>query len=416
MTGYLNRADASRHMKAQQLDAMILTQPETFRYATGCRPGVSADSRRAGPAMLLVPADPNAPVMAIVGDGQVDDFRKVSKIADVRTHPIWFDTATLPEGAATSSDVPGALQGRGRPDGAREFKRPEQFRNDIAFGHLSDVIAERGMQKARIGLEFCFVPVNDMANFQSALPDVKWADVSRLVERLRCVKTPAEIEILKRAAKLTEAGIAHLRANVALGHTADDIGALWREGCLAASLDGGKRIDSMWSYISVGPIAFGAGRPVQSGDTIKLDLGAVVEGYSSDIGRTWIAGKPSAAQQAVFDGLEKALESVFPLLKPGTPITELHRAATESMRKHGFTNYVRGHYGHSIGASLFTEEWPFLSAESEEVLQENMALALEAPYYIEGLGSFIIEDNLMITANGFESMYTNDRGFVSVCN
>lgn len=174
--------------------------------------------------------------------------------------------------------------------------------------------------------------------------------------------------------------------------------------------DGLDRIDSTWSYIPVGPTAFAAGGPLQQGDVVRLDLGVAIKGYSSDVGRTWAFGQPSIAQTSVFDSLHAAYESCLPLIRPGTPVREIHRTATEVMRKRGFSNYVRGHFGHGVGASVFSEEWPFPGPDEDTVLEENIVVAFETPYYIDGLGNLIVEDQMVITASGHETMYTFDRG------
>ena len=70
----------------------------------------------------------------------------------------------------------------------------------------------------------------------------------------------------------------------------------------------------------------------------------------------------------------------------------------------GFTTYGRGHIGHGVGASIWSEEWPFISADAIVTAEPGMVFALETPYYIKGLGGFIIEDQILIMANGVEVM------------
>ena len=77
-------------MAEQELDALVLAQPETIKYATGAFPGVATFWRRAGAAFVVVAGD--APMTAIVGDLQAMAFRAQSKIEDVRAHRIWVET------------------------------------------------------------------------------------------------------------------------------------------------------------------------------------------------------------------------------------------------------------------------------------------------------------------------------------
>ena len=82
------------------------------------------------------------------------------------------------------------------------------------------------------------------------------------------------------------------------------------------------------------------------------------------------------------------------------------------MWNQGFETYGRGHFGHGVGASIWSEEWPFIAAGSDAVLEPGMVLAFETPWYIEGLGGFIIEDQVLITATGCEVMAPSPREMI----
>jgi Xaa-Pro aminopeptidase len=82
----------------------------------------------------------------------------------------------------------------------------------------------------------------------------------------------------------------------------------------------------------------------------------------------------------------------------------VHAAMLASMRRDGLGEYFRGHFGHSVGGSVGIEEWPFFSAGNAEVIEKNMVLALETPFYGQGLGALMIEDQLLVTDTGVEWM------------
>ena len=81
-----------------------------------------------------------------------------------------------------------------------------------------------------------------------------------------------------------------------------------------------------------------------------------------------------------------------------------------SMRKDGFHEYFRGHFGHSVGGGVGIEEWPFFSADSAELIEPGMVVALEAPFYAQGLGALMIEDQFLVTPDGVEPMNSLPRG------
>ena len=80
----------------------------------------------------------------------------------------------------------------------------------------------------------------------------------------------------------------------------------------------------------------------------------------------------------------------------------------------GFSTYGRGHFGHGVGASIWSEEWPFISADATAVAEPGMVLAFETPYYIKGLGGFIIEDQILITESSTEVMAASSCDLIEV--
>jgi Xaa-Pro dipeptidase len=399
--GYIDRHRAGRLMTSLGVDAMVLVQPESIQYAAGASAGVASLWRRAGAAALLVPADPASQMAAVVGDLQAASFRKASGIEDTRSHPIWVETSAVDLGEA---DVPVAIarNDRHRPVG---FQRPATFDPALALAILRDILVERGLDKARIGLELAFVPVADMRAFELALPDVRWVDASPLVAQLRMIKRPDEIEMLRLAADLTSGALRDLLSFLHEGMDAAAMTALWRnrvdDGAMRRGL---AQHVSGWAYIAVGEDGFAPGAPARRGDVVKIDVGAVVGGYSADMARTAVLGRPTRPQQQIHGALLRALEAALAALVPGRPLQEAHHAATAAMHRAGFTTYSRGHFGHSIGASIFSEEWPFIAADTDVPVEPGMVLAVEAPYYVRGVGGFIIEDQFLVGENGLECL------------
>jgi Xaa-Pro dipeptidase len=410
--GFLNRAHAKRLMSEQGIDVLVLAQPETLTYATGAFPGVATFWRRAGAAFLVVPAEPGSSVTAIVGDLQAQAFQAQSGIADVRAHRLWVETAEY-DG---SGEIAEALVRRDIASGKRaRWPRPGQYDIRESIGLLRDCLAERGLLKARIGIELGFVAVREFAVFQDLLPDVIWVDPSPMVERLRSIKHPGEIEKLRLAAELSAAGLHALSGQIAKGMNAARMTELWRDGVTAeARRRGVPPPDSTWTYIAVGGDGFAPGRAAEPGDIIKIDVGCVIDGYSSDGARTAVLGKPSPAARGVYDALHRAFDAGLEILKPGVALKDVHSAVSQSMWEQGFTTYGRGHFGHGVGASIWSEEWPFISSDATAMAEPGMVLAFETPYYIKGLGGFIIEDQILLMEDAIEVMAPLPRHLIAV--
>jgi Xaa-Pro dipeptidase len=396
--GFLDRHRATRLMRETGLDALVLAQPESILYATGAFPGVATYWRRAGAAFVIVPADETAPLAAIVGDLQAKAFAAQSAIADVRSHRIWVESSARP-----GTD----------PTAPIRSPRPARFELSAALELLRDVLAERGLLKATIGLELGFVPAADYPAF-GALP-ATWRDCTNIVERLRAIKAAPEIEHLRNAAQYAAAGVLHLAGSITVGMDAAQMTSIWRAAAYAeAERRGHRSPHSDWAYIAVAGDGFAPGGPAGEGDLVKVDVGCVVSGYSSDGARTLVLGTPSAEAVAIYDALHSAFDAGFALLKPGTRLADIYQATAETMWQLGYETYGRGHFGHGVGSSIWSEEWPFISITSDVVLEPGMVMAFETPWYVHGLGGFIIEDQVLITDTGCEVMAPLPRDLVSV--
>ena len=385
-------------MQEQGLDALVLAQPESIHYATGAFPGVATFWRRAGAAFVLVPADEDARLAAIVGDLQERAFATQSGIADIRSHRIWVETGTYPD-----------------PDPSRPVRspRPAQYDLSNSLDLLRDVLGERGLLNARIGLELGFIPAADYPAF-GALP-ITWQDCTRLIERLRAIKAPLEIEHLRNAAEYARAGFTHLARSIAVGMDAVSMTEIWKAAAFAEA----ERLcrplpQSGWAYIAVAGDGFAPGGPAREGDLVKIDVGCVVSGYSSDGGRTVVLGSPHPDASRIYDALHRAFDTGFAMLRPGSSLADIYRATATRMWDLGFETYGRGHFGHGVGSSIWSEEWPFISAKSDAVVQPGMVLAFETPWYIDGLGGFIIEDQVLITDTGCEVMAPLSRDLLQI--
>jgi Xaa-Pro dipeptidase len=395
--GFLDRRRASTLMREHGLDALVLAQPESIAYATGAFAGVASYWRRAGAAFVLVPADANAPLVAIVGDLQATAFAAQSGIADVRSHRIWVETDVWPLDPAKPARSP----------------RPAQYELAASLGLLRDAIADRGLASTRLGLELGFIPAADYPAFLE-LP-VEWTDCTRIVERLRAIKSAPEIELLRDAAQYSASGLAHLFTAIEAGMDAAQMTALWKAAAFAeATRRGDPAPQSAWAYIAVGGDGFAPGGPARHGDIIKIDVGCVIDGYSSDGARSAVLGTPSPDAQRIHDALHRAFDAGFALLKPGTPLNEIYRTAASAMWNQGYETYGRGHFGHGVGASIWSEEWPFIARDCDAILEPGMVMAYETPWYIDGLGGFIIEDQVLITETGCEVMAPLPRELIRV--
>lgn len=407
---HLDRGRAERLMAAAGIDALILFSPEGFRHATGAAAGVATMWRRAGAVAVLIPADAALPETAIASDLFAAAFRKDSHIADLRESPIWVEAMALAQpdhGAPADGQFAPIWTAGGRPQGG---ERPETFDPAVCYRHLRDALAERGLSAGRIGIELEAVAARAFPALQDSLAPARLVDGTDVARQLRAVKTPAEIALLRNAVTVAEAGIVAVRDALEPGVTRNALAQLWSETVRGHGAD--LPMTGAWEYISVGADPWGGDARAATGDLVKVDVGCLMDGYTSDTGRTFVLGAPSRLQSDLHGALLAGFEAGLPLLRPGTPLSEVHRVTRDAIRARGLRGYTRGHFGHSLGTGPGSEEWPFISARADTVIEAGMVLAFECPLYVTGVGGMIIEDQIEITADGPAPMNTLPRGLV----
>jgi Xaa-Pro aminopeptidase len=411
----IQRDRAQRLMQQAGLDALVLAKPESYAWATGAPPGVASFFRRAGAALALVPAQSTEPVSAISTELFGAQARRALGEDQVLTHPDWVETADIrpwldsTQGAADLMHKSWQAQGR-----AAGFARPAAFDARHAFTLLGELLHQRGLAKGRIGLDLDFWPANDFALLQQVLPQVHWRDASATIGRIKAVKSQREQVLLRQAAALAEAGMHRALACVRPGLHRDEIAQAWKDGVAEAMRESGARLTGQWEYTTVGPLPWQGGGQIRPGDVLKFDVGCLVEGYSSDSGRTFVLGKARPRSREIMQALEAAFDAGLQALRPGRLLSEVHARATEALQQAGMRGFSRGHFGHSLGHDTFCEVPPFIAAQAHEVIEPGMVLAFETPVYVDGEGGFIIEDQFLITEDAAEPAWRLPRGLVEI--
>lgn len=399
----IDRQRAGREMARAGLAALVLFQPEHIAAVIGIGPGPAGLFRRAGAASVIVPADPDVPLGVVMPDLMAGAVRASGLQADVAYHRIWVDhdTANAHDADTALSDVLGR---------ARQPPRPATFDPVASFHLLADQLAARGLEGVRLGLDLGFVPAADFELLRAVMPTAALADGTDTLRRLRMVKSAAEIVRLRAALDLSEAGLERALAAIRLHVTRDELSAAYRAGVEGAARARSQATTGAWDYISIGPDPWGAGRPAEPGDVIKFDVGVVIDGYSSDMARTVVFGAPSRAARELHATLLAGLEVGLSRLRPGARVADVHAAVLNAVQSRCVPGYARGHFGHGLGNDPFSEQWPFIAADCSVVLEPGMVLALEAPHYVDGLGGFIIEEQVLVTDTGIEIMSRWPRG------
>lgn len=379
------------------IDACLVTTPGNIFYTTGFySPVVNLSFRLMGTDAALIPADPAQPAALMTSDFAAPAARAATSIEDIRTYRMWVENRDL--------DVI-----TGPVGGDAKISRPPQWNPDEIDETVTSMLEERGLSDATIGIDLRYVYADTLFRLQQNNPECQFVDVTGMLYGLRAIKYPQEIAMHRNAARLFEAGLKRAIAEAREGQSAQAIKYNYQAGALEAAMSDPSlgEFQSAYGFISAGTgSSFGDRSGLHSGDLIKFDCGVTVSGFYSDCGRTFAFGKATADQRRIHDALAEAHAAAREVMRPGTPISDLYRAADDVMQARGFPGYSRGHYGHSIGLDTFVEEPPFISANEHSELQPGMLLCLEAPYYSASTGSYQIEDMILITEDGHENFNT----------
>jgi len=227
---------------------------------------------------------------------------------------------------------------------------------------------------------------------------LKLVPVENMVEPLRAVKEPEEIELITRAAEIADAAMAYIREELHPGMTerevAWEIESFMREkGSQPLPFD----IIVASGPNSALPHAQPSARAIQKSEPIVIDIGARVGGYASDLSRTFCLGDPDDTYKKVYDTVLGAQTGAIAVIKPGMIGGQADQIARIIIEEGGYGEAFGHGLGHGVG--LATHEQPRLGPNSPDELADGMVFTIEPGIYIEGWGGVRIED-LVIMEQG----------------
>jgi Xaa-Pro aminopeptidase len=235
---------------------------------------------------------------------------------------------------------------------------------------------------------------------QRALPGVELVEGSSLVNEVRRVKSPAELESMSRACALVREAMSATEPRVEPGVT---MGELLEEVEHQLRVRGSRSPSFPTHIFTWGerPLDTGdatVGEPLPEGEAVLFDFGAVVEGYCSDFGRTIVCGEPPSGYDEANEVLLAAQEAGRRAAVPGALAREVNAACRAPIEDAGHGNGFRHRMGHGIG--LDVHEWPFLSVEDETPLEAGMTFTDEPSILVDGRFGMRVEDILVVTDAG----------------
>lgn len=378
----LRYAGAVGLMRALELDALVLAQPNTVRYMSGLQTWL----------WILPPLLPTAAIVP-------RDAGQAALVA----------TVVEKGGAEATSWMAPHLYGL----------------DDDPIQAIVDALKDRGLDRGRLGFELGIgqkpnLSPADHQRLLASLPGATIVDVAVPVWAMRALKSSAEISRLREAVRLSEIGYMAALDALVPGVTEASLTRIAAQAMLAAGAR--PSVTPMTLIFLAGPERYhqvvqpASDRPIREGEQVWLDGGCAVDGYRADFIRSGVIGRLSDSSEHYYDVAVQALDAAVEALGPGRKLGESWNAAQACFDDAGVGTFtlIPGQIGHSIGLDHW--ELPLIgkpgSEQGEVIARPGMVLCVEPT--IVGMngddewrsGIFTAEDQVVVTESGVEVLTT----------
>jgi Xaa-Pro dipeptidase len=290
----------------------------------------------------------------------------------------------------------------GLPYQVRAFPYPE---NPAEWeGVFRQAVAALGLGGRRIGVEPRQMRLLEFRLVKAGAPEADFPDGSAVVSGLRVRKEAAEVAAMRAAVKVAQEALEATLPSIKIGMTEKQIAGelvvnLLRKGSqpempFAPIVSGGPN--------GANPHASPSDRKIRAGDLLVIDWGAAVDGYISDLTRTFAVGDVDEEWRRIHQIVQAANAAGRTAGKPGAPCAAVDLAARTVIEQAGYGPYFTHRTGHGIG--LEGHEDPYMRGDNQQPLEQGMAYTVEPGIYLPGRNGVRIEDNMVVTRGGADCL------------
>ncbi|WP_027091729.1 M24 family metallopeptidase [Cohnella thermotolerans] len=256
-----------------------------------------------------------------------------------------------------------------------------------------------------LGVEKGCVTLEKAERFGEAFPNARFVDVTGFIDSLRVRKTEEEIANVKLAVETIEQVVEYAAGRAVVGMTELELTAeleyqMKRLGAEKPSFESivltGKR--------SALPHGVPEAVPIAAGDFLLIDIGVKVQGYCSDITRTFLMGEGTPEQENIYRTVLAANEAGIAAVRLGAAAAEVDRAARNVIAAAGYGEYFTHRVGHGFGMDI--HEFPSLHGENAHPLEPGMLFTIEPGIYVPSIGGVRIEDDVYLREDGTVQVLT----------
>jgi Xaa-Pro aminopeptidase len=347
-----------RAMKEAGLDALVSISPENFAYVTGFL-SPTQPLMRWRHAVALVTADAR---IALAG-GRYGGNHHPCQGAPGTKIAVW-----------------------------REFKFD-------AMTVLAALLREHGLGQAHIGIEMDYLSAGDLAALSQSLPHARFTAAQAILARLREIKTPEEIDILRRLSRIADKAITDAYRSVRAGSSEMDLAAALTRGVYEQGAEYFKLMIVATGERSVFPNVGPTNRVLKRGDICRVEIFPIINGYHAGVCRTAAVQAPPPEAERIWANLTACKHMLLDAIKPGASSRAIYERYLNKVGELGLPpiSFV----GHGIGLHL--HEDPYLGPTEDRQLEPGMVLGIEPLIYETGFGfGMQNKDMILVTSGGCE--------------
>jgi len=299
---------------------------------------------------------------------------------------------------------------------------------------ISDILKKQGGLN-RIGLEWDVLPVNQFRQLERLFPQSEFVDFSKTIRQVRMIKSPYEINQLKRSAQILDGvfefakgvlkvGMTEIEAESHLielgrcrGHQGITRMRAWNQDMVNASVLSGDS-GSVLTHLDVSVIGPGISPAFPQGSSfnligrdvpIQIDFSIAYNGYITDAARTYVIGKLPQKLMKAYEVTLEIRHEMEKIAKPGLPCSDLYHLSSHIVKKRGLEDNFIGtkkkqapFVGHGIGLEI--DELPLIAKGFTQPLEIGMVFAFEPKFIFPDIGVVALEDDYAVTEDGVEKL------------
>lgn len=297
-----------------------------------------------------------------------------------------------------------------------EASREITCRVNVAKKALIEAAAELLKRKRlkKIGFETAWLRHEDFEKLKQALPlGASLTPIGRVIEEQRMVKSAGEIARIRKSVQANSEAYSRTLRRIRPGVREQDI---------AAELDFQMRMlgaekTAFETIVAAGersalPHARPSAHRLEESELLLIDMGAMLDGYASDMTRVTYAGTPPKRVRDMYRAVLEAQLAAINAVRPGITAAKVDAAARSVLKRHKLDRQFIHSTGHGLGLEI--HEPPRLGKKDQTKLLAGMTITIEPGAYIEGLGGVRIEDTVLVTANGCEVLTPTPKEFISL--